>query len=67
MKHETKPYAKQARILRYFNHRIKRLNNEIKAYNDEVTFHQAVIDNIKERFGIKEILNGEETSLDTKN
>ena len=48
-----RPFTKLNHRIRHLNTMIKIARNEAKAYRDEATYHQAVIDNIETRFGIK--------------
>ena len=47
-----KPYAKLNRKIRHLRKMEKIYRNEAKAYRDEAAYHQAVIDNIAEKFNL---------------
>jgi len=42
-----KPFARSNRKIRHLKKMIKIYHNEAKAFRDEATYHQAVIDSIK--------------------
>ncbi len=52
-----KTYSRLSRNIRHLTRIIKNAKNEAKAYRDEATYHQAVLDDVKEKYGLSSKLN----------
>ena len=47
-----KTYSRLSRNIRHLTRIIKNAKNEAKAYRDEATYHQAMLDDVKEKYGL---------------